>query len=131
MAATDQNPCSPEFTKEEVMAYTPSIKSESAQLFFGRHRFRIINGQDPALHPEKFTPLVSQRMQWPTWAEAYEWADAAKKSRKRGLFELEQPSEKKTPGVAAGVSSTPATNENDPVGRASLVGPALPFQLEA
>ena len=66
MAATDQNPCSPEFTKEEVMAYTPSIESESAQHFFGRRRFRIINGQDPALHPEKFTPVVGQRMEWPT-----------------------------------------------------------------
>ena len=131
MAATDKTPGSPEFTKEEVEAYTPSIESESAQQFFGRRRFRIINGQDPALHPEKFTPVVAQRMEWPTWVEAYEWADAAKKSRKRGLFELEQPSAKKTPGVAAGVSSTPATNENDPVGRASVVGPALPFQLEA
>ena len=55
-----------------------------------------------------------------------------KKAHERPFFEVEQPSAKKTPGVvAAGVSITPATNENDPVGRASVVGPALPFQLEA
>ena len=91
-----------------------------------------MNGQDPVLHPEKFTPVISQHMEWPTSDEAYEWAEAAmKQAHKRQLFDVEQPSAKKTPGVAAGVSSTPATNENDPVGRASVVGPALPFQLEA
>ena len=38
--STDQNPDSPEVTKEEVMAYTPSIESESAQsIFWGAAAF--------------------------------------------------------------------------------------------
>ena len=46
MAATNKNPCSPEFTKEEIEAYTPSIESESSLEFFGRRRLRIANGQE-------------------------------------------------------------------------------------
>ena len=45
----------PEFTKEVMEAYTPSCESESLQEFYGRRRLRIINGQDPEKHPEKFT----------------------------------------------------------------------------
>ena len=82
MAATNENPCSPEFTKEEIEAYTPSNESEDSLDFFGRRRLRIMNGQDPVLHPKSFTPLVSQRMQWPTNDEAFEWAEPA---RKKGL----------------------------------------------
>ena len=72
------------------MAYTPSIESESAQHFLGRRRFRTSSTarQDPALHPEKFTPVLSQCMEWPTNDEAYEWAEAAigipKKRHARG-----------------------------------------------
>ena len=114
MAATNKNPCSPEFTKEETEAYTPSNESEDSLDFFGRRRLRIMNGQDPVLHPKSFTPLVSQRMQWPTNDEAFEWAEPARK--KRALFntklrEKAQHKSLKTP-CAAGSSSTPITNEN-------------------
>ena len=114
MAATNENPCSPEFTKEVMEAYTPSCESESLQEFYGRRRLRIINGQDPEKHPEKFTPIVSQHMQWPTNDEAFEWAEPARK--KRALFntrlrEKAQHKSLKTP-CAAGSSSTPITNEN-------------------
>ena len=86
MAATNKNPCSPEFTKEEIEAYTPSIESESSLEFFGRRRLRIANGQDPEKHPNKFTPLISQRMEWPTNNEAFQWAEPARK--KRALFNI-------------------------------------------
>ena len=114
MAATNENPCSPEFTKEEIEAYTPSNESEDSLDFFGRRRLRIMNGQDPVLHPKSFTPLVSQRMQWPTNDEAFEWAEPARK--KRALFntklrEKAQQKNLKTP-CAAGSSSTPITDEN-------------------
>ena len=116
MAATNENPCSPEFTKEEIEAYTPSNESEDSLEFFGRRRLRIMNGQDPVLHPKSFTPLVSQRMQWPTNDEAFEWAEPARK--KGALFntklrEKAQQKNLKTP-CAAGSSSTPITNENLP-----------------
>ena len=114
MAATNENPCSPEFTKEVMEAYTPSCESESLQEFYGRRRLRIINGQDPEKHPEKFTPLVSQRLEWPTNDEAFLWAEPARK--KRALFNIalrEEAQQKKlkTPCATAS-SSTPITNEN-------------------
>ena len=114
MAATNKNPCSPEFTKEEIEAYTPSIESESSLEFFGRRRLRIANGQDPEKHPNKFTPLISQRMEWPTNNEAFQWAEPARK--KRALFNIAlrmeaQQKKLKTPCATAS-SSTPITNEN-------------------
>ena len=94
--------------------------------------FRIVNGQDPEKNPEKFTPLVDQRMKWPTDKEAYAWAEAAKEnSRKRPLFGAVERKKPKTPCGAAGSTSTPKTDEAAAAAAASssYAGPAVPMQL--
>ena len=113
MAANLDSPNSPEFTKEEIDAYTPSNEDEASLNVFGRRRLRIMNGQDPELMPHKFTPIVSQHMQWPSNEEAYAWAKAAIAAvRKRNgqLFEPKQNKKHKTPGGDAGSCSTPSNN---------------------
>ena len=133
MAANNENPRSPEFTRQEIEAYTPSDESEASLAVFGRRQLRIINGQDPAVHPEKFTPLVSQRMVWPTNDEAYNWAEPGRK--KRALFNIALQEEavkknQKTPSRAAGsCSSTPNTEETAAAASSSYAGPAVPCQL--
>ena len=116
MAANLDSSNSPEFSKEEIEAYTPSNEDEASLNVFGRRRLRILHGQDPEEMPHKFTPIPSQHMQWPSNEEAYAWAKAAIRAvRKRDghLFEAEQEKKQKTPGVAAGgSSSTPETDEN-------------------
>ena len=66
MAANLDSPNSPEFSKEEIEAYTPSNEDEAALNVFGRRHLRILHGQDPDEMPHKFTPIVSQHMQWPS-----------------------------------------------------------------
>ena len=71
MAANLDCPNSPEFSKEEIEAYTPSNEDEASLNAFGRRRLRIMNGQDPELMPHKFTlPITSQYMQWPSNEES-------------------------------------------------------------
>ena len=77
MAANLDCPNSPEFSKEEIEAYTPSNEDEASLNVFGRRRLRILHGQDPEEMPHKFTPIPSQHMQWPSNEEAYAWAKAA------------------------------------------------------
>ena len=110
-----EDPLSPE-TKAAIDAYTPSDETKETQDFFGRRRLRIINGQDPKKHPEKFTPLpavVRVVDVWPTNEEAYEWAEPGRK--KRALYnirireEAEQMKKLKTPSGAAGSSTSPET----------------------
>ena len=127
MAANLDSPNSPEFTKEEIDAYTPSNEDEASLNVFGRRRLRIMNGQDPELMPHKFTPIVSYHYEWPTNKEAYAWAEAAaRNTRKRQLFEKHIFEKKlKTPGGAAGgsCSTTPATDENLQPQQAATLGP--------
>ena len=134
MAANLDSPNSPEFTKEEIDAYTPSNEDEASLNVFGRRRLRIMNGQDPELMPHKFTPIVSYHYEWPTNKEAYAWAEAAAQNRrKRQLFEKHIFEKKqKTPGVAAGgSSSTPETDENlQPLQAAPPPAP-VPFSMSS
>ena len=133
MAANLDSPNSPEFTKEEIEAYTPSNEDEASLNVFGRRRLRIMNGQDPELMPHKFTPIVSYHYEWPTNKEAYSWAEAAiRKVRKRDgqLLEPEQEKKQKTPGVAAGgSSSTPETDENLQPQQAAPPPAPVPFSM--
>ena len=61
------------FDQAHIDSYTPSNELQEALNVYGRRRLRMLNGQDPELHPEKFTPLPDMRMgmQWPTNEEAY------------------------------------------------------------
>ena len=85
--------------------------------------------------PHKFTPIPSQHMQWPSNEEAYAWAKAAIRAvRKRDghLFEAEQEKKQKTPGVAAGgSSSTPETDENLQPQQAAQPPAPVPFPLSS
>ena len=136
MAANNLDcPNSPEFSKEEIEAYTPSNEDEAALNVFGRCHLRILHGQDPDEMPQKFPPIVSQRMQWPSNEEAYAWAKAAiwnVRKRDGQLFEPEQNKKHKTPGGAAGSCSTPATgDENLQPQQAAPPPAAVPFQLSS
>ena len=131
MAAIEELP-SPD-TQAYINSYTPSKESQDSQDFFGRRMLRIMNGQRPETHPEKFTPLVDQRMKWPTNEEAYEWAEPGRK--KRALFnsamwaKVECQKKLKTPSGAAGSSSSPITDETAATASNTYAGPAVPIQL--
>ena len=128
MNMADDEPLSPD-TQAYVNSYTPSNEPQESQDFFGRRALRIMNGQDPAKQPEKFTPPVSQRMVWPTNEEAYKWAEPGRK--KRALFNEEPEAEKKqkTPARGAeGSSSTPITEEMA-AAASSYAGPIVQIQL--
>ena len=135
MAANQDPPNSPEFSKEDIEVYTPSNEDEASLNVFGRRRLRILNGQDPEEMPHKFTPIPSQHMQWPSNEEAYAWAKAAiwnVRKRDGQLFEPEQNKKHKTPGGAAGSCSTPATgDENLQPQQAAPPPAAVPFQLSS
>ena len=127
----DTEPLSPD-AQAYINSYTPSKEPQEEQDFFGRRALRIMNGQDPKKHPEKFTPQVSQALKWPTNDEAYAWAEPGR--RKRALFntqlrEAEQTKKLKTPSAAAASSSTPITYEAAAAASSSYTGPALPIQL--
>ena len=86
-------PLSPD-SQAYVNNYSPSKESPSLVAFLGRRRLRVMNGQDPVLNPEKFTPPVDLRYyKWPTEEEARLFAAeviAASKSEpkcKQNLFE--------------------------------------------
>ena len=135
MAANLDCPNSPEFSKEEIEAYTPSNKDDATLNVFGRRYLRKLHGQDPDEMPHKFTPIVSQHMRWPSNEEAYAWAKAVIRDvRKRDgqLLEPEQEKKQKTPGVAAGgSSSTPETDENlQPLQAAPPPAP-VPFSMSS
>ena len=87
-------------------------------------RARILHGQDPQRHPEKFTPQVNLlAYKWPTNEEAEEVFHRSKKPKK---IELES-----TPAAVGASSSTPIT-EDETAGAAassSYAGPAVPLQL--
>ena len=126
---------SPE-TKAAIDAYTPSNETTETQDFFGRRRLRIINGQDPENHPEKFTPLpavVRVADVWPTNEGAYKWAEPGRQKRalynKRIREEAEQMKKVKTPSGAAGNSTSPKTEDTATAARTSYGGPAMPIQM--
>ena len=70
---TDE-PLSPD-SQAYVDNYSPSKESPSLVASFGRRRLRVMNGQDPVLNPDKFTPPAELRYyKWPTEEEARIWA---------------------------------------------------------
>ena len=90
--------------------------------------------------PHKFTPRSSNwwaTLQWATNEEAYAWAEVGRKKRAAHNLLIREEADRenkmkklKTPSCAAGSSTEPVTDENNPLGCAPVEGPPVPFQLE-
>ena len=117
--------------------YTPSKDTPNGWAEkVGRRRARIMHGQDPELHPEKFTPQVNLlQFQWPTNEEARLWAEETfgpktnrekrhKRWRKLGFTPLGNGVWSKSSG------NTPVTEEPSSSSSTAYAGPAVPLQLE-
>ena len=124
-------------SKAYIANYTPSKEPQETIDLMGRRRLRILNGQNPEKHPEKFTPQDAHIFKWPSQEETEEWDKQC--SRKRVLFghslrkdrEEEEKKLKKHTPVGDKGAAMPMTDAEKPACQGPAEGSPMPFHLVA